>query len=53
MRIMTVSACKPDASKTRLENQGFHGKPPNPADSIWAIGASNCMQLRRSIVAQL
>ncbi|MEH2568080.1 hypothetical protein [Bradyrhizobium sp. AZCC 2289] len=50
MRIMAVSACKPDASETRVLNQQHRQKPPNfagfnlgnRATKLHAIQALNC-----------
>jgi hypothetical protein len=39
MRIMKESACKPDASQSRLRNQRFRSVPRVAADSFWAIAA--------------
>src|ERR1044072_7732139 len=53
MRIMEPSACKRNASKTRPWNQRYREETLKPADSICAIGPTNCMQFRRSIVGHL
>jgi hypothetical protein len=53
IRIMATSACKRDASKIRLFGQENPRKAGESRDSIWAIWAQNCMQLRRSAAGRV